>query len=78
MKYYIFETKFKSDQCRARCLEESLRGSSEEYKMKTSQWSDELVRQDGKFVVPYCDKIGDDKYIVETYDSSWFVEPQEV
>lgn len=74
MRYYILDTKKESDECRKYCLQAILsRSDNNNYIERTTQWSDEQIRQtDGKYVVPVCVQLGTFGYNVDEYASDWF------
>lgn len=76
MKYYVFDTKAEADECRHTCLAVYLavHNTSIDYIEQTTSWSEEGLTRltDGKYIVPYCDNLGDNEYTVEDCSSNWF------
>lgn len=78
MKYYIFNTKEESDQCRLECYRALLEDNkSERFAELTKEWSPEQIRiTDGKYIVPECHLIDSSKYILVEANVNWFPEQE--
>jgi hypothetical protein len=76
--YYILDTEQESDQCRQQCFDIWVAAHSDpDYLTTTIQWSEEQTRlTDNKYIVPYCDLLGDGGYTIEHSTSAWFPEEE--
>lgn len=74
--HYIFDTQQESDQCRQECYDAYMLGRTEiDFINNTLAWSEEQTRlTDNKYIVPYCDELGDNGYTIENSTSAWFPE----
>ena len=76
MKYYVFNTKAEADECRQTCLAAHLatHNTNIHYTEQTTNWSEEGLTRltDGKYIVPYCDDLGDNGYTIEHSSADWF------
>lgn len=56
MTYYVLDTKAESDECRRGCyLAHISHHKDPDYVATTTEWSDEQIREDGKYIVPFCE-----------------------
>lgn len=78
MKYYIFNTKEESDECRLICYRALLeQNKSERFAELTKDWSSEQIRiTDGKYIVPECPYIDSSKYNTEEAAHDWFAQQE--
>ena len=79
MKFYILNTKEEFDECQIVCFNWFIGYCNSEseipYTETTFKWCEEQTRPtDGKYIVPYCDRLGDSVYTVEESLSGWFPE----
>jgi hypothetical protein len=74
MKYYIFNTKEESDECRLVCYRALLeQNKSERFAELTKEWCFEQIRiTDGKYIVPECPYIDSLNYKIEQSERNWF------
>lgn len=73
-QYYIFDTLEQAADCDEQCFAAHMQNETNEiYKKLTTRWCEIITRQtDGKYIVPYCDHLGDGDYQIEQSDSTWF------
>lgn len=73
-RYYVLDTEQESDTCRQQAYDAHISiPANAVYKNITTGWSVTQTRNtDGKYIVPYCEHLGDLSYVVEASAPSWF------
>lgn len=72
--YYVLDTEQQSDTCREQAFQAHISESNDvNYNNVTAGWSETMQRAtDGKYIVPYCEHLGDLSYVVEPCEPEWF------
>lgn len=72
--YYVLDTEQESDDCREQAYQAHINETTgDDYKVVTTGWSETMTRAtDGKYIVPYCECLGDSNFVVEPSEPEWF------